>query len=332
MKISNFLDQTKIQEFLDRRFSRKSFMRFLGVSAAFLVLQTRTARNAFARATGRSLKPRLLRKAITDCDMAVVKGEDPSAITRKAVQLLGGMGRFVKAGDVVVVKPNIGWDRSPEQAGCTNPFVVAALVTMAKESGAKVVKVFDYACNDPRRTYKSSGIEDAVKKAGGLIYFCDEWKYYPAEYPQGALMGDWPVFRDAVECDCFINVPVAKNHGLTTLTLSMKNLMGICGGRRGSIHWNIDKKLPEITEFIKPNLTVIDAYRILLRNGPTGGDLDDVEKKNTVIASADPVMADAYATTLFGLKPSDIGYIAEGAKRGLGSMDIARAKIRSLEV
>jgi len=145
-------------------------------------------------------------------------------------------------------------------------------------------------------------------------------------------MGDWPVFRDAVECDCFINVPVAKNHGLTTLTLSMKNLMGVCGGRRGSIHWDIDKKLTEITGFINPNLTVIDAYRILLRNGPTGGNLEDVAKKNTVIASADPVLADAYAATLFGLRPADIGSIAEGAKRGLGRMDIHNTNIQLAEI
>ena len=234
MKINDFFDQSKLQELLEKKFSRVSFIKFLGIITAFFFLETRSARNAFAKATGQSLKPRPGKKVSTECDLAVAKGEDPSAITRKAVDLLGGMGRFVKQGDVVVVKPNIGWDRSPEQAGCTNPEVVAALVTMAKESGAKAVKVFDYSCNDARRTYKSSGIDEAVKKAGGLIYFCDEWKYFPAEYPKGALMGDWPVFRDAVECDCFINVPVAKNHGLTTLTLSMKNLMGICGGRRGS--------------------------------------------------------------------------------------------------
>ena len=332
MKINDLLDPLKLQELLERKFSRKSFVKFLGVSAAFLLLETRSARNAFAKATGQSLKPRPAKKVKTECDLAVAKGENPSAITMKAVEMLGGMTRFVRSGDIVVVKPNIGWDRTPDLAGCTNPDVVAALVTMAKESGAKVVKVFDYPCNDPKRTYVSSGIEAAVKKAGGSIYYCDEWKYYPAKYPQGALMGDWPVFRDAVECDCFINVPVAKNHGLTELTLSMKNLMGVCGGRRGSIHWNIDKKLAEVTEFIKPNLTVIDAYRILLRNGPTGGDPDDVAKKNTVIASADPVLADAYATTLFELNPSDIGYIVEGARRGLGSMDIDKANIRSVEI
>ncbi len=331
MKISDFFERN-FQELLNRRFSRKSFIKFTGILAAFMLIRTRSARNAFAKAAGQTLKPRAKRIVQTDYDLAVAVGENPAAITRKAVDTLGGMRKFVKPGDVVVIKPNIGWDRTPEQAGCTNPYVVAELVTMAKESGARTVKVFDYPCNDPRRTYKNSGIQDAVKKAGGLIYYCDDWQYYPAQYPAGAAMGDWAVYRDAVECDCFINVPIAKNHGLTGLTLSMKNLMGVCGGRRGSIHWNIDQKLAEITEFIKPNLTVIDAYRILLRNGPTGGDIEDVEKKNTVIASADPVLADAYATTLFGMRPQDVGYIQAGAKRGLGSMEISKANIKVITV
>ncbi|MCX5781149.1 MAG: DUF362 domain-containing protein [Elusimicrobia bacterium] len=332
MKISNFFVKNNFKEFLNKNISRKSFIKFLGAGLGYLALQTKSARYAFAKATGQTLKPRSGRKVVTNFDLAVVKGENPAVITRKAIEILGGMNRFVKSGDTVVIKPNIGWDRTPEQAGNTNPEVVGTLVKLCRDSGAKIVKVFDRSCNDSRRTYRNTGIEDAVKKAGGVIYFCDDWKFYPAQYPKGSIMADWPMFRDAVECDVFINVPIAKDHGLTGLTLSMKNLMGVCGGNRGRIHWDIDQKLVEITEFIKPDLTVIDAYRILLRNGPTGGDLGDVEMKKTVIASADPVLADAYATTLFGMKPSDIGSIPIASRRGLGSMDIAKAKIREIRV
>jgi uncharacterized protein (DUF362 family) len=192
------------------------------------------------------------------------------------------------------------------------------------------VKVFDNTCADARRTYRNSGIEDAVKKAGGLIYHISDWKFYPGSFPQGSIMQDWPLFRDAVMCDCFINVPVAKHHSLSRLTLSMKNFMGICGGDRGEIHRNIDRRLVELTAFMKPELTIVDAWRILLRHGPTGGKLSDVEEKRTIIASADPVMADAYAATLFGIEPNEIGAIRLGAEAGLGRMDFKRARMKEI--
>jgi uncharacterized protein (DUF362 family) len=328
MKLSDWLAAEPWGRFCSRPFSRKGFLQLLGAGAGAL-LANRLTRKAWAK-TATVLPPRSARPAATDCHLAVVTGEEPGAMTRKAVETLGGMARFVKSGDVVVVKPNIGWDRTPEQAGNTHPEVVAALVTMAKEAGARVVKVFDNTCNDARRTYANSGIQEAVKKAGGLIFYVSDWKFYPGQFPEKSAMADWPIFRDAVECDCFINVPVAKHHGLTGLTLSMKNLMGVCGGTRGQMHWNIDQKLAELTAYIKPNLTVIDAYRVLLRHGPTGGDLGDVRKLGVVVAGTDPVLADAYAATLLERKPEDIGYIRAAAGMKLGSMDLKQAHIRKV--
>ncbi|NTV52479.1 MAG: DUF362 domain-containing protein, partial [Candidatus Firestonebacteria bacterium] len=178
----------------------------------------------------------------------------------------------------------------------------------------------------------NSGIYDAVKKAGGLVFYVSDWKFYPGQFPPNSAMADWPIFRDAVECDCFINVPVAKHHALTGLTLSMKNLMGVCGGSRGQMHWNIDQKLAELTAYIKPNLTVIDATRVLLRHGPTGGDMADVRRLNTVVAGTDPVLTDAYAATLMERKPEDIGHIRAAAEMKLGSLDLKHAHIRKLAV
>ncbi len=194
------------------------------------------------------------------------------------------------------------------------------------------MKVFDNTCNDAQRTYRNSGIYDAVRKAGGTIYYVSDWKFYPGRFPAGSLMSDWPVFRDAVECDCFINVPVAKHHGITELTLSIKNLMGVCGASRGKMHQKIDRKLAELVNFIQPDLTVIDAYRILLRNGPTGGNLKDVEKRSTVIASVDPVLADSYAATLFGKKPEDLGFIRQSAELGAGTMALDKARIKEFKL
>ncbi len=313
------------------RTSRKEFLRSMAAAAASVPLINALLRPAEARAADK-LAPRPKRAVKTLCDLAVVRGESPAVITRKAVEAVGGMARFVKPGYTVVIKPNIGWDREPKYAANTNPDVVAALIRLCYDAGAKKVKVFDNTCNSAAMCYVNSGIAEAVKKAGGHISHINKEKFIPGQFPEGSPMKSWPIYRDAVECDCFINVPVAKHHGLSRLTLSMKNLMGVCGGNRGEIHWNIDTKLTDLTRFIRPDLTVIDAYRILLRNGPSGGNLKDVKATKTVIAGTDPVLADAYAATLFGVTPGDIGYIRNGAEAGLGTMNIAGANIRKITV
>jgi uncharacterized protein (DUF362 family) len=309
-------------------FSRKEFIR--GIAAALAAIPALKG-IASSEEPGK-LAPRVKRSVKTSCDLAVVKGENPALITRKAIEALGGIDRFVRKGDTVVIKPNIGWNRAPEYAATTNPEVVAALVKLCRAAGAKRVKVFDRTCNDPAMCYANSGIADAVRKSGGSIYHVIDAKFIPGRFPEGSKMESWPVYRDAVECDCFISVPVAKIHGLTRLTLSMKNLMGVCGGNRGQMHWNIDRKLAELTKFISPDLTVIDAYRILLRNGPSGGNLKDVKALKTIIAGADPVLTDSYAATLFDQDPDAIGHIKAAEELRAGSSDIARAKITKIHI
>ena len=277
---------------------------------------------------GDTLSPRPGRKYSTDHDLTEVKGDDPYAITVRAVELLGGMDRFVKKGDIVVVKPNIAWNRKPEYAANTNPRVVAALVKMARDAGARRVRVFDNPCNAIRMTYENSGIAAAARDAGAEVIYPADWKYRPGRFSSGSPMNEWPINSDAVECDCFINVPVAKDHRLTTLTLSMKNLMGVCGGQRGLMHRNINTSLVDLTRFIKPDLTVIDAYRILVKNGPSGGNLNDVRTPKTVTASSDPVLADAHAAGFFNIDPSRIEHVVMASRAGLGSMNMSAAGIR----
>ena len=312
------------------RTSRKAFLR--GIVAAFGLAPALMALLRPEVRAADKLGPRRKRPAAPLCDLAVVRGDSPSIITRKAIEAIGGMGRFVRPGDTVVIKPNIGWDREPKYAANTNPDVLAELIRLCRAAGAKKVKVFDNTCNAAALCYANSGIADAVKKAGGHISHINMDKFVPGRFPEGSAMKAWPVYRDAVECDCFINVPIAKHHGLSKLTLSMKNLMGVCGGNRGEIHWNIDSKLPDLTRFINPDLTVIDAYRILLRNGPSGGSLKDVKLMKTVIAGTDPVLADAYGATLFGIDPKEIGYIRIGGEMKLGSLNIAKANIKKISV
>ena len=314
-----------------KKISRKNFLKVCLAGLAGLILGSK-----FFKGTGDALAAtqapaifngRPKKNIKGDYDLVVAKGEDPYALTVKAVDGLGGISRFVKKNDVVLIKPNIGWDRSPEQAANTNPQVVAALIDLSFKAGAKRVNVFDVTCNDARRCYDNSGIKQIAAEKGANVYYADEWNTVPMKLAYDSPMNEWPILKDAIECDTFINVPILKHHSLAGLTISMKNLMGVCGGERGRIHNGIGRKLVDLTDFINPELTVVDAYRALLRHGPIGGDLADVKRLDTIIAGTDPVLADAYAATLMDTDPMSLSYIKEAVSRGFGSADIAKAKI-----
>lgn len=260
-------------------------------------------------------------------DLAVTTNGVPEYMVRKAVDLLGGMKNFVSKGDIVVVKPNIGWDRKPWQAANTNPEIVSEVVKMCYEAGAKKVKVFDRSCNTAQRCYESSGIKKAASQAGAEVSYTLDPLFKETRLPQGVLLKSWAVYKPAMECDVLINIPIAKHHGLSRLTLGMKNLMGVLGGDRGIIHQNIDEKLVDVANFIKPKLTILDAYRILTDNGPTGGNPKDVKLTKTIIAGKNIASVDAYGTTLFGLKPADLPCIVLGNKFGLGEIDLNKLVI-----
>ncbi len=262
--------------------------------------------------------------------LSVAKGEDYGALVARVLKPLGGMAQFVRPGAKVVVKPNIGWDRSPEQGANTHPLVVQALVAQALEAGAERVLVFDRTCNEQRRCYANSGIEKAVLALGdrrAVVAQIDRRKFVPVDIVKGKSLTRWEIYKDALDCDCYINVPVAKHHGLSGLTLGLKNSMGVIGGNRGMLHHDLGQRLADLATVVQPRLTVIDATRILLRNGPQGGDPEDVRKTDTLIASADPVAADAYATTLFGLRPDAIESTVAAHRMGLGEMDLQRIRV-----
>ncbi len=262
-------------------------------------------------------------------DLAVAHGASPEKIVRAAVHSLGGIKRFIAKGDVVVVKPNIAWDRVPEQAGCTNPEVVAAVVKLCYEADAKTVKVFDRPVNDPRRCYVQSGIEAAARAAGADVSHVDERKFKEMEIG-GLALKSWPLYTELFEADKVINVPIAKHHGLAKLTMSMKNWMGMMGGSRRVIHQKLDESLVDLAMKAKPCLTILDAVRILTANGPQGGDLKDVKRLDTVIAGVDQVAIDSYGATLFAMKGSDLGYVRIAAEHKFGVMDLNKLRIRNV--
>jgi uncharacterized protein (DUF362 family) len=264
--------------------------------------------------------------------LSVAKGKDYEALVEQVMKPLGGMAAFVKEGDRVVVKPNIGWDRTPEQGANTHPQVIKAIVKQCLDAGARQVLVFDYSCNDARRTYVKSGILPAIESLGDSRARCpyvDQKKFVPVKIARAKSIHQFNFYRDAMPpaCDCYINVPVAKHHCLAKLTLGLKNIMGVINGNRGEIHKDMGPRIADLNLVVYPKLTIVDATRILLKNGPTGGRLEDVKTLDTLIASADTVAADAYATTLFGMKPEELPSTVAGAKLGLGEMDLSKVRI-----
>ena len=259
--------------------------------------------------------------------LAVSEGKDYAQITRSAIDALGGMKRFVKAGDIVLVKPNIGWDRRPEFAATTHPLVVRTIVEECLKAGAKRVKVFDNPCNEPRRSYENSGIPAALKGIDNVEMKQMEEERYKKVKLNGVALKEWEIYGEALSANVIITVPIAKHHSLTRLTLASKNIMGILGGNRGFIHRDIEDALADVNSVVKSQLTIIDATRILTNHGPSGGSLRDVKVLDKVIASTDMVAADAYATGLFGLKPTDISITVTANKRGLGEIDLGKVKV-----
>jgi len=267
--------------------------------------------------------------------IAVARNGSPEQMARAAVLALGGMNRFVHPGDRVVVKPNIGWDRAPEQAANTNPDVVKAVVKMCLEAGCKQVRVLDGPCNDPRRCYKRSGIKDAVESIGdpaASVEHVDIRKYVNMPIKNSKTLQSWMFYKDVLEADKVINVPIAKHHNAARLTMSLKNIMGVLGGNRGNIHHDLDQNIAELNTVMKFNLIVLDAVRILTANGPQGGRLEDVKAMNTVIAGTDPVAIDSYAATLFGITAKDVPHVVYAHELGLGEMDLSKIKVRKIEL
>ncbi|HUU34151.1 MAG TPA: DUF362 domain-containing protein [Vicinamibacterales bacterium] len=261
--------------------------------------------------------------------LAVATGPAAAANTERAMTALGGMGAFVRRGDVVVVKPNICTAKAPEYATTTDPDVVATLVRLAREAGAKQVIVMDNPLSDAAAAYSASGIEAAATAAGGAMHLMNDAGYRSYAIP-GHVLGTHPLYAAIVDADVVISAPIAKQHGSAGLTLAGKNLMGATSDRGRMHSMGLSQCIAELAAALRPDLAVIDATRILVRNGPTGGDLADVVVKDTVIACADWVAADTYATRLFDRTPEAVPYIKAAADMGLGTMDLASVSIRSV--
>lgn len=274
----------------------------------------------------------------TDCDLVAVMGGEPAAMFRKAIGEFGGMGKFVKAGQKVVVKPNIGWDKTPELAGNTNPELVAEIIRQCFDAGAKEVVVFDHTCDDWRKCYKNSGIEDAAKAAGAKVMPAHEESYYrEISLPKAKSLKTAKVHSAILDCDVWINVPVLKNHGGAKMTISMKNHMGIVWDR-GFFHKNdLQQCIADICTMDKPAvLNVVDAYRMMKTNGPRGKSEADVVTTKSLFVSTDIVAVDTAATKFFNqiekMPLEVVGHLAKGEELKIGTMDIDSLQVKRIKM
>jgi uncharacterized protein (DUF362 family) len=285
-----------------------------------------------SRHPGRELSASLVRNYRVKIEpdlppMAVVSGAAPAALAKAALEALGGMRRFVSRGDIVVLKPNIGWDRVPQQAANTNPELVKAVAQLCFEAGAKKVVVTDVSCNDARRCFMRSGIAGAAESVGAAVILPEERKFRDYRI-HGELLSVWPIFTPILEADKIINMPIVKHHNLSRVTMGMKNWYGILGGRRNQLHQDIDIAIADLATFVRPTLTVLDAYRVLMANGPQGGNLNDVKLVKTVAAGIDPVAIDAFGATFLGLRAEQIPYIRIAHERGLGNRNYSELQVK----
>ncbi len=264
-------------------------------------------------------------------DMAAIKGGEPDKMFDEAIKTFGGMKSFVKKNQKVLLKPNIGWDVSPERGGNTHPKLVSRVIKHCFDAGAKEVYVFDHTCDDWKRTYQNSGIEKAVKDAGGKIVPGNTENYYQdVEIKGGKKLKSAKVHELVLECDVFINMPILKNHGGTRLSISMKNLMGIVWDR-GYWHRNdLHQCIADSGLYRKPDLNIVDAYFVMKQNGPRGVSVDDVVTMKSQIISRDMVAADAAAAKLFGMQPDDIAHIRIADEMKIGTKNLDALKINRI--
>ncbi|MCB0805748.1 MAG: DUF362 domain-containing protein [Bacteroidales bacterium] len=266
-------------------------------------------------------------------DLVAVRNGEPAAMFDKAIASLGGMETFVKPGQKVVVKPNIGWDVSPERAGNTNPELIGRIVEHCFNAGASDVYVFDNTCDEWNKCYQSSLIEPFAKNAGAKVVPGNTEKFYrEVEVPEGVRLKRALVHEAILDSDVFINVPVLKHHSSADLSIAMKNLMGIVWDRKFWHRNDLHQCIADFSTYRKPDLNVIDAYRVMMQNGPRGVSVEDVVMYKTQIISTDIVAADAAAAKVFGSEPEDISYILKAAELGAGTYKLDQLNINRIKM
>ncbi len=310
---------------------RRNFLKSLAIASAAFTLKMKGGMDVFAQTTPNAQTEGAI-------DLVAVMGGEPDAMFKKAIDEMGGIGRFVKKGQKVVVKPNIGWDKTPELAANTNPLLVKEIVRQCIAAGAKEVAVFDNTCDEWKKCYASSGIEAAAKSAGAKVLPADDKSYYSdVLLPQGKKLKNMKVHKAILDCDVWINVPILKQHGGANMSISMKNLMGIIWDRRIFHVSNLQQCIADVcTLDKKPILNVVDAYRVLKVNGPRGRSIEDAVISKALFISQDMVAVDTAAVKFFNqireMSLDDVKYLSHGQELKIGTMDIDKLNVKRIKM
>ncbi len=263
----------------------------------------------------------------TVSELVVAQGNDPKSLIQNGLKAFGGIGKIVKKGNIVVIKPNFSVIRSPEEAATTNPELVAAVVKECLKAGAKEVKVIDFPFMSPICLTKS-GIQDAVKKAGGKAYCINEEKFYKEVNMGGNVLKNTLYSKDVLDADVLINMPILKHHNVTKVTMGLKNMMGLVWDREHFHSSDLEQGIAELTAYRIPDLIIMDAIRGITENGPIGPGA--IKEWNQVIFGVDPVAVDSYAANLFELNPMDIRCLSIAYSLGLGQIDLKKIKVQKV--
>ncbi len=255
--------------------------------------------------------------------ISIIKGPDPAQSSLKAIDLLGGIERFVKPGDIVVIKPNVAFASPPALGATTNPALVAQIVRLCLDRGkAKKVIVTDNPINNPESCFLISGIGKAASAAGAELLLPRPAYFRNTSLQGGKLINDWPIYFEAMrKADRLIGIAPLKDHHRSGASMTMKNFYGLLGGRRNIFHQNINTIIAELAMLFRPTLVILDGTTVMKTNGPTGGSTSDLKRADTLIAGTDPVAVDSFGATLLDLKTSDLPYLSLAAEAGAGSTD-----------
>lgn len=309
--------------------NRRDFLKAMGLAGAAAIIDIGSVREALAQKSPST-------RSVTD--MVAIMGGEPDVMLRRMLAEYGGIEKFVKKGMKVVLKPNIGWDKTPELAANTNPILVGEMVRQCKKAGAAEVLVFDHTCNNWIESYKNSGIKAAVEAAGGkMLPGNDETYYVNVDLPKGKKLKSAKIHKSLLDCDVWFNMPVLKHHGGAKLTIAMKNYMGIVWDRQIFHKTELQQCIADVVTFTKkPALHIVDAYRIMIQNGPQGKSLDDVVTLRSLIASSDPVAVDTASLKLFSqAKPvslDDVSHIGNAEKLMLGTTGIDKLNVKRIKL
>lgn len=310
---------------------RRDFLKAAAITGAALTLKMKGGMDLMSQTVKSA-------KSGETVDLVAVMGGEPDAMFKRAIAEMGGMGKFVKKGYKVAVKPNIGWDKSPELAGNTNPKLISAIIKDCFDAGASEVTVFDHTCDDWVRCYKNSGIEDAAKAAGAKVMPAHEESYYrKISLPQGKKLKEAKVHQAILDSDVWINVPILKHHGGANLSISMKNHMGLVWDRRIFHSTDLQQCIADICTMEKKSvLSIVDAYRVLKTNGPRGKTASDVVLSKALFISQDMVAADTSAAKFFNqireMPIEHVSHIANGEKLNVGTMDIDKLNVKRIKL